>query len=178
MTSHQNQTIHQFDDPHITKQESSSLASFTPLRIVLMSSVTYSSTRGGETKLDFRTVVMQGLANDKGLFVPDSIPIITDDDLKEWQNLSFADMAVKVIAKFVQEDQVPAPILRDIVHKSCAAFTSAPDVTPLVSVHGHSVLVRSTLLICVGYNHTSLKACLSRLLLFTPGTLSRPDVCF
>jgi hypothetical protein len=105
------------------------------------SSVTYSSTRGGERNLDFRTVVMQGLAKDRGLFVPDTIPTITDTELQQWKDLSYAQVAVNVIAKFVQEDQVPTKVLQDIVTKSCAAF-SAPDVTPLVTVHGHSILVR------------------------------------
>ena len=48
------------------------------------SSVTYSSTRGGQTNVDFRTVVMQGLARDRGLFVPDSIPTVTKDQLRAW----------------------------------------------------------------------------------------------
>jgi threonine synthase len=106
-----------------------------------MPSVTYSSTRGGEKNLDFRTVVMQGLAKDRGLFVPDTIPTITPADLQQWRDLSYAEVAVQVIGKFVQDDQVPTSVLRDIVTKSCAAFAS-PDVTPLVAVHGHSILVR------------------------------------
>jgi hypothetical protein len=61
-------------------------------------------------------------------------------------------VAVNVIAKFVQEDQVPTKVLQDIVTKSCAAF-SAPDVTPLVTVHGHSILVcyyyRGPFFVCV-----------------------------
>jgi threonine synthase len=103
-------------------------------------SVTYSSTRGGQTKLDFRTVVMQGLARDKGLFVPDTIPTVTTAELKAWRSLSYADLAVEVIAKFVGPDQVPEAKLRDIVHRSCAAFRHM-DVTPVHNVGGHAVLV-------------------------------------
>lgn len=104
-------------------------------------SVTYSSTRGGQKNLDFRSVVMQGLAHDRGLFVPDSMPTVAKDELESWRSLSFPDLAVKVISKFVKEDQVPAAKLEDIVKRSCAAFRSA-DVTPVVSVGGHYVLVR------------------------------------
>jgi threonine synthase len=107
-----------------------------------MSSVIYSSTRGSQTHLDFRTVVMQGLARDRGLFVPDRLPQVTDDDLKLWRSLSFPDLAVQVIRQFVQDDQVPLAILKDIVHRSCAAFRTK-EVTPLVSVGGHQVLVRN-----------------------------------
>lgn len=105
-----------------------------------MTSVTYSSTRGGQKNLDFRTVVMQGLAHDKGLFVPDSIPVVSPAELEEWRSLPFADLACNVIAKFVQEDQVPAAELTDIIKRSCAAFRSH-EVTPLVNVGGHAILV-------------------------------------
>ena len=103
-------------------------------------SVTYSSTRGGQKHLDFRTVVMTGLAHDRGLFVPDTLPTVSPQELQEWSSLSFSDLAVQVISKFVQDDQVPAAKLKDIVYRSCAAFRHV-DVTPVVSVNGHSILV-------------------------------------
>lgn len=109
-----------------------------------MTSVTYSSTRGGHKHLDFRSVVLQGLAPDRGLFVPDSIPTIAPQELQAWKQLSYPDLAVAVLSKFVGPDQVPAATLRKIVHKSCAAFRS-PDVTPVVEVNGHYVLVRSSM---------------------------------
>ena len=106
-----------------------------------MPSVTYSSTRGGQTNLDFRTVVMQGLARDRGLFVPDSIPTVSPAELQAWRQLDYPNLAVQVISKFVQEDQVPAEKLREIVTRSCGAFRHE-DVTPVVPVDGHAILVR------------------------------------
>ena len=110
-------------------------------------SVTYSSTRGGQKNLDFRTVVMTGLAHDKGLFVPDSYPSVSAKELAAWQSLSFKDLAVQVIRKFVQEDQVPFEKLVDIVGRSCDAFRS-PEVTPIIEVGGHAVLVCIVFLRC------------------------------
>lgn len=107
-----------------------------------MSSVTYSSTRGGQKSLDFRTVVMTGLAHDRGLFVPDSIPSVTKEELESWRSLSYPDLAVKVISKFVKDDQIPADKLSEIVKTSCAAFRHE-DVTPVVQVGGHAILVSS-----------------------------------
>lgn len=106
-----------------------------------MTSVTYSSTRGGQTGLDFRSVVMQGLARDRGLFVPDEIPSVTPEEIESWRSLSYPDMAVEVISKFVKEDQVPAEKLKDIIHRSCAAFRS-PEVTPVKKIGELYVLVR------------------------------------
>jgi len=105
-----------------------------------MSSVTYSSTRGGQKHMDFRSVVMTGLAHDRGLFVPDSFPSVTADEVEGWRGLSYPDLAVNVIAKFVGDDQVPTDKLKDIVTRSCAAFRHE-DVTPIVQVGGHAILV-------------------------------------
>jgi hypothetical protein len=105
-----------------------------------MTSVTYSSTRGGQKNLDFRSAVMTGLAHDRGLFVPDSMPTVSKEELEAWRSLSYPDLAVKVISKFVKDDQVPAEKLADIVKRSCAAFRHE-DVTPVVDVGGHAVLV-------------------------------------
>ena len=105
-----------------------------------MSSVTYSSTRGGQKNVDFRTVVMQGLARDKGLFVPDEFPAVSAQELQDWRSLSYPDLAVQVIRKFVGEDQVPFEALNDIVHRSCAAFRHE-DVTPVIQVGGHAIMV-------------------------------------
>jgi len=105
-----------------------------------MTSVTYSSTRGGQKHLDFRTVVMQGLAHDRGLFVPDEMPQVSQEELEAWRGLSYPDLAVKVIAKFVGPDQVPTDKLTDIVSRSCAAFRHK-DVTPIKHVGGHAILV-------------------------------------
>jgi threonine synthase len=105
-----------------------------------MPSVTYSSTRGGQKNVDFRTVVMQGLARDKGLFVPDEFPAVSAQELQNWRNLSYPDLAVQVIRKFVGEDQVPFEALNDIVHRSCAAFRHE-DVTPVIQVGGHAIMV-------------------------------------
>lgn len=104
-------------------------------------SITYSSTRGCETQknLSFRTVVMTGLAHDRGLFVPDSFPQVSKDELESWRSLSYADLAVQVISKFVGEDQVPRAKLEDIVKRSCGAFRSE-EVTPVIEVGGHAIL--------------------------------------
>jgi threonine synthase len=103
-------------------------------------SITYSSTRGSQKSLSFRHAVMTGLAHDRGLFVPDTFPTVSPTELESWRSLSYADLATEVIAKYVGEDQVPRDVLRDIVKRSCGAFRSE-EVTPLVKVDGHWVLV-------------------------------------
>lgn len=106
-----------------------------------MVSVTYSSTRGCETQknMSFRDVVMTGLAHDRGLFIPDSFPTVSKEELESWRSLSYSDLAVEVISKFVEEDQVPKKKLADIVKRSCGAFRHN-DVTPVKEYDGHYIL--------------------------------------
>jgi threonine synthase len=109
-----------------------------------MTSVTYSSTRGQQNHVSFRDVVMIGLANDKGLFIPDTIPQVSIDELNTWRLLysnDYIGLAIAVLSKFVQDDQVPYSTLQSIVQRSCSTFRH-PDVTPVVTVGGHSILVR------------------------------------
>ena len=76
------------------------------------SSVTYSTTRGGQSNVDFGTVVLQGLGRDRGLFVPDTIPQVSAQELAEWRKLTFAELMVVIISKFVKDDQVQVVNLR------------------------------------------------------------------
>ncbi len=46
----------------------------------------------------------------------------------------------------MKEDEVPREILTEIVHKSCGAFRSE-EVTPLVKVDGHYVLVSNYIIV-------------------------------
>lgn len=45
--------------------------------------IKYKSTRGKQTGLTFEEVVLGGLATDKGLFVPESIPTFSDDEIDQ-----------------------------------------------------------------------------------------------
>ena len=85
---------------------------------------------------------MTGLAHDRGLFVPDSLPSVSPTELEKWRSFSFPDLAVAVISKFVGDDQVPRENLEDIVKRSCAAFRN-DEVTPVIEVGGHAILVRT-----------------------------------
>lgn len=46
-------------------------------------SVRYTSTRGKQSNLSFEEVVLNGLANDKGLFVPCEVPIFTLAEIEQ-----------------------------------------------------------------------------------------------
>lgn len=92
----------------------------------------YVSTRGGAPVLDFAEVVLAGLARDGGLYVPQSWPQIDASEFCRLGALSYADLAVEIMAPFVG-GAIPAKDFTDIVH---AAYDSPepfhhPAVTPL-----------------------------------------------
>ncbi|KAM7207631.1 Tryptophan synthase beta subunit-like PLP-dependent enzyme [Naviculisporaceae sp. PSN 640] len=93
------------------------------------SSHTYLSTRGGDYGLSFETVVLKGLAQDGGLFLPEVVP--TADVWQSWKDLPYAELAHKILSLYISTDEIPSADLKDIIDRSYATFR-AQEVTPLV----------------------------------------------
>ncbi|NWN23038.1 threonine synthase, partial [Escherichia coli] len=64
----------------------------------------YQSTRGGAPLLGFRDVTLAGLASDGGLYVPQSWPRFSREDIEALKGLSYVETAVRVMAPFTGED--------------------------------------------------------------------------
>ncbi len=90
----------------------------------------YISTRGKSPAVTFEEVVLTGLAPDGGLYIPDSLPMVTPAQLQEWKKLSYSDLAFEIIRQFV-DGAIPDANLRKMINDSYAGF-SHPDVAPLV----------------------------------------------
>ncbi len=63
----------------------------------------YGSTRGEAPARDFAGVLLAGLAEDGGLFVPDAWPRFSPDEWRAMRGLPYAELAAKVMAPFVCE---------------------------------------------------------------------------
>lgn len=61
----------------------------------------YISTRGKAPALGFEDVVLTGLASDGGLYVPEELPELSHQTLKEFAGLSYAEIAFRVMRPFV-----------------------------------------------------------------------------
>ncbi|KAK3371501.1 tryptophan synthase beta subunit-like PLP-dependent enzyme [Lasiosphaeria ovina] len=94
----------------------------------------YLSTRGDDSDLSFEDVVLKGLASDGGLYIPEEIPVASD--WQSWKDLPFVDLAYNVLSLYISPAEIPAPDLKDIIHRSYSTFR-APDVTPLVHLQGN-----------------------------------------
>lgn len=91
------------------------------------------STRGGVAPVDFETAVLQGFANDGGLFVPESIPRISEEQLRAWSSLSFSDLAFEILSLYIDRSIMSADKLSELLADSFGRF-SHPDVTPVVGL--------------------------------------------
>lgn len=97
----------------------------------------YLSTRGGIQPVRFKDAVMMGLADDGGLLLPESIPVVTPEELESWRSLSYPELAFTIISRFV--DDIPAADLKELINRSYATF-SHPEVTPVVRQDGVYIL--------------------------------------
>ncbi|MBL4748285.1 MAG: threonine synthase [Magnetovibrio sp.] len=92
----------------------------------------YISTRGKAPKLDFDDVLLTGLARDGGLYLPETWPTFSADEISAMKDMSYADVAVKVMLPFV-EGSVDEADLRKIVVETYAVF-EGDDPAPVVKL--------------------------------------------
>ncbi|MDB3999234.1 threonine synthase [Litorivicinus sp.] len=60
------------------------------------------STRGQAPVLGFDDVVLTGLASDGGLYVPESLPTVSEATFRQWQSLPYDALAIEVMWPFVE----------------------------------------------------------------------------
>jgi len=99
--------------------------------------IKYVSTKGGIDPVTFDVAVLQGFAADGGLFVPETIPKVTQEQLENWANLSYPDLAFEILSLFIDRTVIPAEDLRQLVNNSYQDFESQ-DVVKLVPLGSDS----------------------------------------
>ena len=81
----------------------------------------YISTRNKKKIFTFKDVFLKGLAPDGGLFVPKKIPFFAEQDLEKLKDLSYEDLAVKIILKFCN-DEFNEKEVKDLINNSYKKF--------------------------------------------------------
>ena len=90
----------------------------------------YLSTRGDQTPRKFCEILLEGLAPDGGLYLPESYPQVTDAMLTRWRGLAYADLAFEVLSLYI--DDIPAADLKAICHKTYTSEVfGTPEIVPL-----------------------------------------------
>ena len=81
----------------------------------------YISTRNTQKTFSFKDVFLKGLAPDGGLFVPKKIPSYSSQELEKLRDLSYRDLAEKIILKFCSDEFSKAEI-KNFVNNSYKNF--------------------------------------------------------
>ncbi len=90
----------------------------------------YLSTRGDRTPRGFSDILLEGLAPDGGLYLPESYPKIDDATLARWRGLNYADLAFEILSLYITD--IPADDLRTLVRKTYTpAIFGTAEITPL-----------------------------------------------
>jgi len=90
----------------------------------------YVSTRGRAPVLDFAGVLLAGLAEDGGLYMPETWPSFSAAEIRALRGLSYAELAARVIAPFAGDAM---PRLGRLCEEAYAGFDH-PAVVPLVQI--------------------------------------------
>ncbi|MDR6952804.1 threonine synthase [Ancylobacter sp. 3268] len=92
----------------------------------------YISTRGEAPALAFSDALLAGLARDGGLYVPEAYPALAPADIARLAGHSYAEVAGRVIAPFVDAAFAPA-VLAPMLEEAYAGFRHAA-TTPLTQI--------------------------------------------
>ncbi|OZI48086.1 threonine synthase [Bordetella genomosp. 5] len=100
----------------------------------------YVSTRGGMAPQAFSDILLEGLAPDGGLAIPETLPRVDAATLESWRGLDYAGLAYEVLSLFATD--IPADVLRRL---TAAAYNeqvfSSEDIVPLRPLGGELKLL-------------------------------------
>jgi threonine synthase len=90
----------------------------------------YLSTRGDNSPRGFSDILLEGLAPDGGLYLPQRYPQVDAATLARWRGLSYAELAFEILSLYI--DDIPGA---DLQRLAAATYTEAVfgtrEITPL-----------------------------------------------
>lgn len=92
----------------------------------------YISTRGSAPELTFEQAMMTGLAHDGGLYVPETVPTLTNDQIAAMAGKSYEDIAFEVMKPFIGDTFTDAEF-KALIEQAYAGFGHAARA-PLVQL--------------------------------------------
>lgn len=67
----------------------------------------YVSTRGMAPRVDFEGALFSGYASDGGLFMPEELPQLGRETLRQWSALSYPSLVAELCALFIAPELIP-----------------------------------------------------------------------
>lgn len=81
----------------------------------------YISTRGEAPALTFEEVLLTGLARDGGLYLPETWPTFTSEEIAEMKGMRYQDIAFKVMSPYVCPE-IPEADFKELIEKAYSTF--------------------------------------------------------
>ena len=98
----------------------------------------YISTRNNKKTFEFKDVFIKGLADDGGLFIPESLNKYSDAEINSFRKLEYNELAKKIISTFIG-NFMSENDLSKIIDKSYSVFRKK-NVVNLIKIGDRSVL--------------------------------------
>jgi len=76
--------------------------------------IMFFSTNGDSEPVDFRSALLRGQAPDKGLYMPEKIPLLTREEIHQLSNLSYPEVAYHVLHPYLG-DLIPDQALKSLL---------------------------------------------------------------
>ena len=81
----------------------------------------YISTRDKSKNFEFKDVFIKGLADDGGLFIPETLHKYSESEISDFKKLSYSDLAKKIIHPFIGNFTSEGELSK-IIEKSYSVF--------------------------------------------------------
>jgi threonine synthase len=101
----------------------------------------YFSTRGDTTPRRFCEILLEGLAPDGGLYLPERYPHIDAATLDRWSTLGYAALATEILALYI--DDIPRAELERLVHDTYTAATFGSEAIVPLRPAGDGVFIEA-----------------------------------
>ncbi|MCJ8298716.1 MAG: threonine synthase [Pseudomonadales bacterium] len=90
----------------------------------------YISNKGGVEPVDFETAILDGFAADGGLYVPQTLPAISAEQLEKWKSLTYLELAFEILSLFIDRSIISAAELKQLLTTAYAPFEKQ-EIIPL-----------------------------------------------
>ncbi len=84
--------------------------------------IKFVSNKGGGEAVDFETAILDGYAADGGLYVPERLPQISAEQLAQWKELSYKELAFEIMSLFIDREIISAKDLRSVIAQAYGTF--------------------------------------------------------
>jgi threonine synthase len=93
----------------------------------------YVSTRGGIAPQPFCSILLEGLAPDGGLAMPEEYPRFSSAELAELRPLGYRELAFEILSRYA--DDIPAADLKAVIDRTyTAAVFGSDEITPVATL--------------------------------------------